>query len=139
MHAAREKLIRFGVAVPEALLKSFDRRIKSKGIPNRSEALRALIREFVSRDTWQKGDGMVYGTITMTYIHHSNDVTERLTSLQHDFGDVIVCTTHVHADHDHCLETVILRGSAGRVREFIEALRMLKAVQSVSPVITALM
>jgi CopG family nickel-responsive transcriptional regulator len=138
MHREREKLIRFGIAVPEPLLKSFDVRLKDEGIPNRSEALRALIREFVARDTWQSGNGRVYGTVTMTYNHHCNDVSERLTNLQHDFGDVIVCTTHVHADHDHCLETVILRGGAGRVKQFIGALRALKAVQSVSPVITSL-
>ena len=138
MHREKEPLIRFGVAVPENLLQSFDKRLENAGLPNRSEALRQLIREDVSRDTWQKGSGQVYGTITLTYNHHSNDVTARLTGLQHDFGDIIVCTTHVHADHDHCLETVIVRGDVESVKEFIASLRALKAVSSVNPVIAVL-
>ena len=128
MHREKEPLIRFGVAVPENLLQSFDKRLENAGLPNRSEALRQLIREYVSRDTWQKGSGQVYGTITLTYNHHSNDVTARLT----------VCTTHVHADHDHCLETVIVRGDVESVKEFIASLRALKAVSSVNPVIAVL-
>ncbi len=133
-----QQLVRFGIAVPEKLLASFDERLESSGLPNRSEALRQLIREYVTQDTWQKGNGQVYGTITLTYNHHANDAAARLTDLQHDFGSVIVCTTHVHADHDHCLETIIVRGSVDLVKDFIAALRSLKAVQSVSPVIATL-
>ncbi|MGI6075300.1 MAG: nickel-responsive transcriptional regulator NikR [Pyramidobacter sp.] len=138
MRQKREKLMRFGVTVPQNLLSSFDERIKAARLPSRSEALRKLILEYVSRDTWQKGTGNVYGTITLTYNHHANDVMARLTDLQHDFGNIIVCTTHVHADHDHCLETVIVRGDVKSVKEFIAALRSLKAVSSVNPVIAVL-
>ncbi len=130
-------LVRFGVAVPENLLVSFDKRLEEAGLPNRSEALRQLIREYVARDTWNK-DGTVYGTVTMTYNHHANDAMTRLTELQHDFGDIIVCTTHVHVDHRHCLEVIAVRGDGGRVREFLTSLRALKAIQSVSPVIATL-
>ena len=138
MRQKREKLMRFGVTVPQNLLSSFDARIKTAGLPSRSEALRKLILEYVSRDTWQKGTGKVYGTITMTYNHHSNEVVSRLTSLQHDFGSIIVCTTHVHADHERCLETVMVRGDVDSVKRFITALRSLKAVSSVNPVIAVL-
>ena len=65
-------------------------------------------------------------------------MTARLTGLQHDFGGIIVCTTHVHADHDHCLETVIVRGDVESVKAFIASLRALKAVSSVNPVIAVL-
>lgn len=79
----------------------------------------------------------MFGTVTLTYNHHANDARGRLTDLQHDFGEIIVCTTHVHADHSHCLEVIIVRGGAWRVKEFLAALRAIKAVQSVSPVIAA--
>ena len=138
MHREKEPLIRFGVAVPENLLQNFDERLESAGLPNRSEALRQLIREYVSRDTWQKGSGQVYGTITITYDHHANDVAARLTSLQHDFGAIIVCNAHVHVDHDHCLETIIVRGDVESAKRFIASLRALKAVSSVNPVIAVL-
>ena len=130
-------LVRFGVAVPENLLHSFDRRLEEAGLPNRSEALPQLIREDVAQDTWENG-GTVYGTITLTYNHHANDATGRLTELQHDFGEIIVCTTHVHADHHHCLEVIIVRGDVARVKQFLTSLRALKAMKSVTPVIATL-
>ena len=138
MNSPREELIRFGVAVPAPLLESFDQRIAKSGLPNRSEALRQLIREYVARDTWQTRRGVVCGTITMTYNHHCNDLTGRLTELQHDFGEVIVCTTHVHADHDHCLEVLVIKGAVPQVHHFIAELRSLKGISSIEPVITVL-
>ena len=90
-------LVRFGVAVPENLLHSFDRRLEEAGLPNRSEALRQLIREYVAQDTWENG-GTVYGTITLTYNHHANDATGRLTELQHDFGEIITLADNRAAD-----------------------------------------
>ena len=133
-----DNLVRFGVAVPGNLLQSFDERIDHSGLPNRSEALRQLIREYVSQDTWEKGAGLVYGTITITYNHHAHEAGTKMTELQHDFGDAIVCTTHVHADHDHCLEVIVVRGEVPRVRGLIQALRSLKAITTLSPVIATL-
>lgn len=95
MQRAVEPLVRFGVAVPQKLLDSFDSRLADAGMPNRSEALRQLIREYVAQDTWEKGS-TVFGTVTLTYNHHAGDATGPLTDLQHDFGGIIVCTTHVH-------------------------------------------
>lgn len=133
-----DSLVRFGVAVPGNLLLSFDERIEASGLPNRSEALRQLIREYVSQDVWEQGTGLVYGTITITYNHHAYDAGARMTELQHDFGDAIVCTTHVHADHDHCIEVIIVRGEVPRVRGLIESLRSLKAITTLVPVIASL-
>jgi CopG family nickel-responsive transcriptional regulator len=43
---------------------------------------------------------------------------ERITGLQHEHHDLSVSTMHAHLDHDHCLETVILRGPTRAVRRF---------------------
>lgn len=134
----KDQLVRFGIAVPESLLKLFDERIEGASFPNRSVALRHLIREYVTKDTWQKGKGHVYGTVTLTYDHHANDMTSRLTEIQHEFADEIVCTTHVHADHKHCLEVIIVNGEVKRVKAFINALASLKALLSMDPVIATI-
>lgn len=134
-----EKLVRFGVAVPENLLVEFDKWIKDRGIPNRSEAIRQLIREFVAEGQWDKETGTVYGAITITYDHHVHDTMGTLTSIQHDFGDVINCSTHVHIDHDHCLEIIVVSGNAGRIKELIDSLASMKGLESVSPVITTIL
>ncbi|HRX25668.1 MAG TPA: ribbon-helix-helix protein, CopG family, partial [Aminivibrio sp.] len=62
-----DSLVRFGVAVPASLLSEFDLYIRGKGLQNRSEALRQLIRERLSRERWSRGDGIVFGTVTIMY------------------------------------------------------------------------
>jgi CopG family nickel-responsive transcriptional regulator len=131
-----EKLVRFGVAVPESLLEEFDHWIKRSGMPNRSNALRQLIRQSISRNRWEEGTGTVFGTLTILYDHHSHDISAELTNVQHDFGDVIVCTSHVHLDHAHCLEAIVLRGSAKEIREFVKAISSIKGINTADPVIT---
>ncbi|MCJ7656453.1 MAG: ribbon-helix-helix protein, CopG family, partial [Candidatus Atribacteria bacterium] len=39
------EIVRFGVSLEKGLLEKFDRLIKEKKYPNRSEAIRDLIRE----------------------------------------------------------------------------------------------
>ncbi|MDI9369712.1 MAG: nickel-responsive transcriptional regulator NikR [Synergistaceae bacterium] len=129
-------LVRFGVAVPRAMLEEFDAFVEDNGMPNRSEALRQLIRERLSREMWTSGAGVVYGTVTIMYDHHGKDTMSDLTTLQHDFGESIVCTTHVHVDHHHCLECIVVKGDAGRVRSFVAALRTLRGLKSIEPSIS---
>lgn len=133
-----DELTRFGVAVPDSLLKLFDLRFRELGIPTRSEALRQLIRDFVTNDTWQSERGTVYGSITVTYNHHIREAGSKMAELQHDYKDVILCTTHIHADAHQCLEVIMLRGEAKRVKKLVETMRSLKAISSLTPVIRAL-
>lgn len=133
-----EKLMRFGVAVPEKLLERFDEFLGRQKNTNRSEAIRQLIREAVARESWDLEDEEVYGTITITYDHHSHDANSELTSIQHDLGHVIICSTHIHVDHDHCLEVIVTRGKARIIRELVKELSVLRCIESVSPVITTI-
>ncbi len=136
---AGDNLIRFGVAVPEQLLRDFDSHIEAKGIPNRSEALRQLIRDSISESCWVQGRGLVYGSITISYNHHTREACSILTDVQHRFNDVIVCTTHVHADHDHCLEVIVVKGDAKEVQSLIQELSGVKAVNNLSPVVASIL
>jgi CopG family nickel-responsive transcriptional regulator len=56
------------------------------------------------------------------YDHHRSGVTEELTDIQHDYHHEITTTTHVHLDHDNCLEIVAVRGHTQRIRELAEKL-----------------
>ncbi len=51
----KTNLVRFGVSLPEHLLKEFDQWRKERGYFNRSEALRDLIRESLVKREWEKG------------------------------------------------------------------------------------
>jgi len=125
--------VRFGVSMTEDLLTELDDWVARKGYPNRSEAIRQMVRAFVTEAKWEQGVGNVCGAFTVIYNHHNHDVAHELTHLQHKFGDIIVCTTHVHMDEDRCLEVVILKGDVKQVKTFLEAAAGLKSLASVSP------
>lgn len=116
------EVTRFGVSLDEKLLRQFDRLIVRKGYANRSEALRDLIRESLVRDQWELGTEEAVGTITLVYDHDTRDLADKLTDLQHAHYESIVSTLHVHLDPHHCLEVLVLRGTAGTLKEIADRL-----------------
>ena len=123
------KLTRFGVSLDEELLDPFDALCAVKGYSNRSEAIRDLIRKALVAEEWQQADGQGAGTLTLVYDHHKNDLARRLTQMQHDEHDIIIATLHVHLDHHNCLEVLILKGEAARVRALADKLISCKGVK----------
>jgi len=117
-----DQVVRFGVSLDPDLLGQFDVLIRSEGYTNRSEAIRDLIRERLIRQEWQKDDAQVAGTVSLVYDHHELDLPRRLTEVQHDHHDLIISTVHVHLDHHNCLEVLVLKGEAARVRVLGEKL-----------------
>ena len=131
-----EKLIRFSITVPEDLLSEFEAEYYAENRPNRSEAVRSLMREYISGERWRCVDGQVCATVTIIYDHHVPELTRSLTSVQHDFGDVIICSTHVHLSHSSCLECVITKGNSQDIQKFIEALRKVRGIKSLNVNVT---
>ena len=123
------KLTRFGVSLDEELLEPFDALCAVKGYSNRSEAIRDLIRKALVAEEWQQADGQGAGTLTLVYDHHKSDLARRLPQLQHDEHDIIIATLHVHLDHHNCLEVLILKGEAARVRALADKLISCKGVK----------
>ncbi|MBQ7456765.1 MAG: nickel-responsive transcriptional regulator NikR [Desulfovibrio sp.] len=109
-------LVRFGVSVDNDLLKPFDDLCAKKGYTNRSEAIRDLIRTALVKDSWENALDYKTGTLTLVYDHHKNDLSKKITNIQHDDFDIIVTSMHVHLDHDNCLEVLVLKGDPNRVR-----------------------
>ena len=122
------ELVRFGVSIPESLLKSFDQYLARKHYRNRSEAIRDLIREKLVEEEWRKSHSEVVGTITYVYDHHKRELTDRLIDIQHDHYARIISTQHVHLDHDHCLEVIIVKGEVSAVRDLADRIKALKGI-----------
>jgi CopG family transcriptional regulator, nickel-responsive regulator len=123
------ELSRIGVAIDSELLDSFDRLIARRGYTNRSEAFRDLIRDELVERAWESPESHVVGTVTLVYDHHVRLLNEKLTDLQHEYHRSILSTLHVHLDHDHCLEVLVVRGRAGEVRKIADALISTKGVK----------
>lgn len=132
-----EHLVRFSVTVPENLLTEFEGSYYSENRANRSEAIRNLMREYISSEHWRCTEGEVCATVTIVYDHHINELTRNLTAAQHDFGNVIICATHVHLNHSTCLECVITKGVSHEIKSFIDALRKIRGIKSLNVNITA--
>ncbi len=122
-------LERFGVSMDGDLLKQFDAQIERAGYTSRSEAIRNMIRDYLVKQEWEDGDVRVVATVTLVYDHHARDLDSKLTSVQHDAHDLVLCSSHVHLDHHNCLEVVVLAGPADQVRELGQRLISLRGVK----------
>ncbi len=123
------ELSRIGVAIDSDLLEKFDRLIGKRGYVNRSEAFRDLIRDELVEEAWESPESKVVGTVTLVYDHHVRLLNEKLVELQHEFYNHILSTLHVHLDHDHCLEVLVVRGKAAAVRKIADSLIATKGVK----------
>lgn len=114
---------RFTISLDDALAHEFDRLITERGYVNRSEAVRDLLRSQLDR-LHEKTDPRASCVANLSYVfnHHERELADRLLSLQHDHHDLVVSAMHAHLDHDHCMETLILRGPAQAVRKLAERL-----------------
>jgi CopG family nickel-responsive transcriptional regulator len=114
-------LTRFSVSIEADLLTRFLRMARKHGWENRSEAIRNVMRDALVREEWSGADEIV-GTITIVYDHHRHELTDRLTGIQHDHHEAVLAATHIHLDHDNCLEMIAVRGTANQVQTIADAL-----------------
>ena len=122
------QLTRFGVSLEKELLGKFDRLIGEKGYPNRSEAIRDLIRENLVKKEWT-GDREVAGAITLVYNHARRELVNKLTDIQHQYHHLIISTQHIHLDHDNCLEIVVVKGKPKDAENLCFRLKSTKGVK----------
>jgi len=122
------KLIRFGVSLEEGLLKQFDSFLKVKNYPNRSEAIRDLIRQDLVKKEWLEGKE-VAGAITLVYDHHKRELVNKLTEIQHDFGGMVISSQHIHLDHHNCLEMIAVKGNPNKIQQLADKLKATKGVK----------
>ncbi len=133
----KEPLVRFSVAIGGELLRRFDRYREQHRHPNRSEAVRGLMRDALIEETIARDESAAMGVVTLVYNHHAGRIAERLTELQHHHVDNVVTTTHVHLDAERCLEVILLRGTARLVRELADSLIGTKGVETGRLVLTS--
>src|SRR5512143_1192578 len=121
---------RITMSIDERLAKEFDALIAKRGYTSRSEAIRDLLRREVeaNRVAYEARSHCV-ANLSYIYNHHERELAERLTEAQHAHHDLVVSAMHVHLDHEHCLESVILKGPTAAVRGFANALQTERGVR----------
>lgn len=110
---------RLTISIDDDLAADFDQYIERHGYQNRSEAVRDLIRGRLDAERQQASPGAhCVASLSFVYDHHERALSERLAEHQHERHDLTVAAMHVHLDHHHCLETVVLQGETVAVRAF---------------------
>ena len=121
-------LVRFSVSLESELLTAFDRYVADGKFATRSDAIRQLLRQTLTREAWDADAQVMTATLTLVYDHHKSHLVKKLIEVQHRHGEMVVATLHVHLDHDHCMEVIVLRGKGSALRALAAELRGLKGV-----------
>lgn len=115
--------------IPDDVVEEFDRVWQAEGMENRSRAVREAMLEYIEAHTrLEDTTGEIVALVGFDYRHH--DVISELHTVQHDYQDVILNTSHTHQG-EWCLESLFCRGPADRVRELTYRLRDFDGVRRV--------
>ena len=121
---------RITISLDESLAQEFDALIRARGYANRSEAVRDMLRRELEAARLAREDAPhCVASLSYVFNHHERRLAERLTDLQHHAHDLVVSSMHVHLDHDHCLETLFLRGDTREVRLIAEQISAERGVR----------
>jgi CopG family nickel-responsive transcriptional regulator len=121
---------RVTISLEESLAEEFDALRVGQAYQSRSEAIRDIVRQAVEKERQASLEsGRCVACLSYVYDHHVREMAQRLIELQHNHHDIVVSTTHVHLDHDTCLETAILKGSISVVRALADAIKSERGVR----------
>lgn len=130
------KVKRFGVSIEDEILTELDRLVEKNQFPNRSQAIRYLIKKYSIENEWED-NSEVAGAIVLVYDHHKKELQTKSTDVQHDFHHLILSVQHVHLDHHNCLETIAVKGKAKELTKLANSLIAIKGVKHGELVMTA--
>jgi len=122
------RVARVTVTIPAELLAELDELTK-RSFKSRSSAVAEAVKRLIDSMGFA-AQGLVVGTVSYHYEGHRT--AERLRELGHRYRDVVVSTLHFHVGEDKCLEVVVVKGDAQRVREYVGELGKVKGVERLS-------
>ena len=120
------------MSLPPELLFEFDKSTKEAGFSDRSKAIQTALHAFIDQNDWKKGDDSRSGAgaIMMLYDNHVFTHGGGGTDIQHRYGDIISATTHLHLDHNNCLETIMVRGEIKKIKMLTRSLHESRGIKS---------
>ena len=123
------KTERIGISLDSELLAKFDKIINAKGYPNRSEAVRDMIRQQLSAEQLSDPNTEAVASVCLVYDHHSGQLSQKLLELQHSHVLKTISSMHVHISHHDCLEVIVLRGKVRKIQKMADKIVSLKGVK----------
>lgn len=118
------------VSIPEALLRRVDESAERRGFASRSEIIRQALRYFMAEyEELDRVHGSVIATVTITY--RKEREKPYMLGVHHAYGGIVSTFLHAHVDEQNCLEVLVVKGRAERIRRFIESLLTREEVMQV--------
>ena len=116
------------LSLPTELLEELDAILGKDHSATRSEVIRQAVRMYLSEyNELDKIKGNVIATISVLY--KKTEKNEELFQLEHEFGDMITAYLHSHLTRANCLEVLVVKGSAQRLKSLIDGLKANKPVR----------
>jgi CopG family nickel-responsive transcriptional regulator len=121
--------------LPPELLERFDDIAAKSGFADRSKAVQATIRNFISDDKHSlTPDQRVTAVIIVVYNHEVRGIDATLTDIEHEIADKITSSSHVHLGATHCLKIIVIKGNVMEVTTFEKVVRKLKGVMQLKAI-----
>ena len=125
----KETVTRISLSLPPELLERFDDIATKSGFADRSKAVQATIRNFISDEKHSLTPNQrVTAVIIVVYNHETRGIDATLTDIEHHSADKIMSSSHVHLGATHCLKIIVLKGYVNEATAFEKAVRNLKGV-----------
>ena len=120
---------RISASVSPDLLKKFDDVAGKSGFTDRSKALQATMRAFITEQEQTFGEGgSITGALLMVYDHEARGIDTTLTDIEHHSMTIIASSVHIHLDASHCLKVIVVRGPVAEVRGLEKRIRHVRGV-----------
>jgi CopG family nickel-responsive transcriptional regulator len=124
----KAKVEKICITIPEELVDFIDKKVE-QSYASRSEFMRDLVREAIVEDKWEDENNELIGVLVIIYDHHKRELTQKLLDIQHNHYINILCTTHIHIDHNNCLETIMIKGPSQTIIETVNVIAGLNGVK----------
>ncbi|MFQ5951773.1 MAG: CopG family ribbon-helix-helix protein [Candidatus Geothermarchaeales archaeon] len=109
------------VSIPEALLRRVDESAERRGFASRSEIIRQALRYFMAEyEQLDRVQGSVIATVTITY--RKEREKPDMLGAHHAYSGIVYTFLHAHVDEQNCLEVLVVKGGAEKIRRFVESL-----------------
>ncbi|OHD81055.1 MAG: hypothetical protein A3J97_16975 [Spirochaetes bacterium RIFOXYC1_FULL_54_7] len=109
------RTVRFGVSMDESLTELLDEWALKQGHPNRSEAIRGLVRQELTTLGSKAEDQPVIATVTLLY-HHGTLLPRAPIAA---FPSIhISFNVQVHLEQDICAKVLIVSGRSDEIRSW---------------------
>lgn len=113
------------------LFTEFEKSMIKAGFKDRSKAIQTALHSFVDEHNWMEDlSKSGAGAIIMLYDNRIYNQDTKSTRIQHKYNDIISAATHLHLNHDNCLESIMVKGDVKRMKELVKDLSQNRGIKS---------